>query len=104
METSTALSASLPAGGGQLDVRFARSIFGDVHAAAENDLSPFRRMAAKLCEAFLRSSSPNDCESHSSGTRSIFGDVHAAAENGFEFLSPHGGETLRGVPSLILSR
>ena len=47
METSTALSASLPAGGGQLDVRYARSIFGDVHAAAENDPSPFRRMGGE---------------------------------------------------------
>ena len=53
METSTALSASLPAGGGQLDVRYARSIFGDVHAAAENDPSPFRAHRARNSTRFF---------------------------------------------------
>ncbi len=33
------------------DARFAQSIFGDVHAAAENDLTLFRARGAKLCEA-----------------------------------------------------
>ena len=42
MDTYAALCASLAAEGGQFDARFARSIFGDVHAAAENDPSPFR--------------------------------------------------------------
>ena len=56
MDTYAALCASLAAEGGQFDARFARSIFGDVHAAAENDPSPFRAYkGAKLCEAFLKS-------------------------------------------------
>src|SRR5699024_5027170 len=32
-------------------------------------------------QSFRCSSSPDECDSHSSGTLSIFGDVHAAAEN-----------------------
>ena len=32
-------------------------------------------------QSFRCSSSPDECDSHTSGTRSIFGDVHAAAEN-----------------------
>ena len=34
-------------------LRSARSIFGGVHAAAENDFNLFRREAAKLCEAIF---------------------------------------------------
>ena len=48
METGAALSASLSAKGGHLDVRFARSIFGDVHAAAENVSQSLSPQAAKL--------------------------------------------------------
>ena len=47
METGASLCASLTAKGGQFDARFARSIFGDVHAAAENDPSPFRAHMAR---------------------------------------------------------
>lgn len=30
-----------------------RSIFGQVHAPAEDDLDPIRRLGGELCEAFL---------------------------------------------------
>ena len=53
MDTYAALCASLAAEGGQFDARFARSIFGDVHAAAENDLSPFRAHRARNSTRFF---------------------------------------------------
>ena len=44
----------MSAKGGQFDARSAKCIFGDVHAAAENDYSPFRAHRARNSARLFR--------------------------------------------------